>query len=210
MPISLKRCFDLILSGAGLVLSGPLWLVIAIAVKLQDGGPVFFSQDRVGYEGRIFRAFKFRSMVPDADRDSGPRQASHGDSRVTLVGRVLRATAMDELPQLWNIFVGDMSFVGPRPLRPGEIEATSDGHIVRLAEVPGYAERHAVRPGLTGLAQVYASRTLPSARKFRLDRLYVRRATFCLDFRLILRSFAISARGRWEAPERGNRRSRAV
>jgi lipopolysaccharide/colanic/teichoic acid biosynthesis glycosyltransferase len=210
MPISLKRCFDFALSGAGLVFSSPLWLVIAIAVKLQDGGPVFFPQDRVGYRGRVFRAFKFRSMIAEADRADGPRQAVHGDPRVTAVGRVLRATAMDELPQLWNIFVGDMSFVGPRPLRPGEVEATSDGRIVHLAEVPGYAERHAVRPGLTGLAQVYASRTLPSARKFRLDRLYVCRATFCLDLRLIVRSFAMSARGRWEAPERGSRRSRAV
>jgi lipopolysaccharide/colanic/teichoic acid biosynthesis glycosyltransferase len=210
MPISSKRCFDLALSGAGLVLSSPLWLSIALAVKLQDGGPVFFSQDRVGYQGRIFRAFKFRSMVTDADRAGGPRQAIHGDPRVTAVGRVLRATAMDELPQLWNIFVGDMSFVGPRPLRPGEIEARGDGQIVCLTDVPGYAERHAVRPGLTGLAQVYASRTLPSARKFRLDRLYVRRATFWLDVRLIARSFAISASGRWEASERGSRRSRAV
>lgn len=210
MPLSSKRCFDLALSGAGLVLSSPLWFVIALAVKLQDGGPVFFSQDRVGYQGRIFRAFKFRSMVPDADRARGPLQAVHGDPRVTPVGRVLRATAMDELPQLWNIFVGDMSFVGPRPLRPGEIEAMGEGRIVHLSDVPGYAERHAVRPGLTGLTQVYAPRTLPSTRKFRLDRLYVRRATFWLDFRLILRSFGISARGRWETPERGSRRSRAV
>src|SRR5688572_24700907 len=112
----MKRAFDLLLSGAGLVLSAPLWATFAAAIKLEDGGSIMFPQDRVGRHGRVFKALKFRSMVPDADRVAGPRQASENDPRVTRVGRLMRATAMDELPQLWNIFRGDMSFVGPRPL----------------------------------------------------------------------------------------------
>ncbi len=210
MSMSLKRLFDLALSGLGLVLSSPLWLAIALAVKLEDGGPVFFTQERVGYRGRVFRAMKFRSMVPDAERRTGPVQAIAGDPRVTRVGRILRATAMDELPQLWNIFIGDMSFVGPRPLRPDEIETAGDGTSIPLSAIPGYEARHAVRPGLTGLTQVYAPRDLPRARKFRLDRLYVRRAGFCLDLKLIVLSFWISGRGRWEDGDRKVRRPRAV
>ena len=153
---------------------------------------------------------KFRSMVPDAERRTGPVQAVAGDPRVTRIGRVLRATAMDELPQLWNIFIGDMSFVGPRPLRPDEIETAGDGTAIPLSAIPGYEARHAVRPGLTGLTQVYAPRDLPRAHKFRLDRLYVRRAGFCLDLKLIVLSFWISGRGRWEDGDRKVRRPRAV
>ena len=106
---------------------------------------------------------------------------------------------MDELPQLWNIFFGDMSFVGPRPLRPGEVEARGNGGLVALDEIPGYAERHLVRPGLTGLTQVYAPRDISRLSKFRLDRLYMKRANFCLDLRLIVLSFWITSRGEWEA-----------
>ena len=109
---------------------------------------------------------------------------------------------MDELPQLWNIFVGDMSFVGPRPLRPGEIEARGDGRLVRLDEIPGYAARHSVRPGLTGLTQVYAARDIDRARKFRLDRLYLKHAGFWFDLKLILVSFWITARGDWDRRDR--------
>ena len=117
-----KRMFDLAVSGVGLLISLPLWGVIAIAIKRDDGGPVFFRDLRVGQGGRLFRVLKFRTMVRDADSLFGPRQAIEDDPRVTRVGRLLRATAMDELPQLWNIFRREMSFVGPRALRPGEIE----------------------------------------------------------------------------------------
>jgi len=206
----MKRLFDIALAGVGLVLSSPFWLVIALAVKLEDGGPVFFPQERVGWHGRVFRALKFRSMRPDAEAATGPVQATSADPRVTRVGRLLRATAMDELPQLWNIFAGDMSFVGPRPLRPGEIETAGDGTLIPLSAIAGYEARHAVRPGLTGLAQVYAPRDLARVRKFRLDRLYVRRASFCLDLKLIVLSFWISGRGRWEQPDRKLRGPRAV
>jgi lipopolysaccharide/colanic/teichoic acid biosynthesis glycosyltransferase len=194
----IKRLFDIVLSGAGLIASSPLWAIIAAAVKLEDGGPVFFPQMRVGLGGRPFRALKFRSMVPDADRRFGLVQASEHDPRVTRIGRLLRATAMDELPQLWNIFVGDMSFVGPRPLVPGEVELRGDGTFVPLEAIAGYHERHSVRPGLTGLTQVYAPRDISRARKFKLDLLYLRRAGLGLDLKLIVLSFWITGRGRWE------------
>src|SRR3990172_7977331 len=165
-----KRLLDVLLSGCGLVLSAPLWGLFALAVKLEDRGPVFFAQDRVGLDREPFQALKFRSMVPDAEARVGALQATHGDPRVTRIGRLLRATAMDELPQLWNIFRGDMSFVGPRPLRPGEIEAGGNGGLEPLEAVPGFEARCLVRPGLTGVAQIYASRSLPRRHKFRYDR----------------------------------------
>jgi len=192
-----KRAFDAIVAGIGLVVSSPLWLLIAIAIKLEDQGPVFFVQQRIGRRGVPFTAYKFRSMTPDAGQ-AAPRQALERDPRITRVGALLRPTAMDELPQLWNIFKGDMSFVGPRPLMPGEIEVRGDGRDVPLSSVAGYEARHAVLPGLTGLAQIYAPRDVPRATKFRFDRLYARRAGFWLDLRLIVISFWISARGRWE------------
>jgi len=194
----IKRIFDASLAAAGLVLSSPLWLLIPIAIRLEDGGPVFFPQERVGLGGRVFAALKFRSMRPNAEALTGPVQATENDPRITRIGRVLRGTAMDELPQLVNILRGDMSFVGPRPLRPGEVDVRGDGQMMRLDEIPGYHERHGVRPGLTGLTQVYASRDISRTGKFRLDRLYLKRASFCLDLRLILLSFWITARGAWE------------
>ena len=199
--MSAKRTFDVALSGLGLILSSPLWLVIATLVKIESRGPVFFSQARVGERGRSFDALKFRSMIDDAERGVGPLQATENDPRVTRVGRLLRATAMDELPQLWNIFRGDMSFVGPRALRPDEIESEG-GQSVPLVDVPGFAERCSVQPGLTGIAQIYAPRDVTRRQKFRVDRLYIRRRSFALDLRLILVSFWITARGTWEARER--------
>jgi lipopolysaccharide/colanic/teichoic acid biosynthesis glycosyltransferase len=198
----IKRTFDCVLAGVGLVVSAPLWAAIAIAIKAQDRGPVLYRQARVGLGGRVFDALKFRSMVPDAESRTGPVQAVENDPRVTRVGRLLRATAMDELPQLWNIFVGDMSFVGPRPLRPGEVETSGDGRLVRLDEIPGYQARHSVRPGLTGLTQVYAPRDISRTSKFRLDRVYLKRAGFWLDLKLILLSFWITGRGEWEKRNR--------
>jgi lipopolysaccharide/colanic/teichoic acid biosynthesis glycosyltransferase len=194
-----KRALDVLLSSLGLLASAPLWLALAAIIKGEDGGPVFYSQERVGLAGRSFRALKFRSMRPDAEASTGAVQATAMDARVTRIGRVMRATAMDELPQLWNIMRGDMSFVGPRALRPGEIEADGDGRLVRLEDVPGFEHRIIVRPGLTGIAQVYARRDIPRRQKFRYDRLYVRRRSWLLDVRLILLSFWISVHGTWEA-----------
>lgn len=193
-----KRAFDALVAGAGLVLSLPIWAVIAAAVKLEDGGPIFYSQDRSGQHGRVFRVYKFRSMIPNAEARVGALQASAGDQRITRVGRWLRATAMDELPQLWSIVRGDMSFVGPRALRPGEIELVGDGRMVALEDVDGYAARSGVVPGLTGVAQIYAPRDVPRRQKFRYDRVYVRRQSFALDLRLIALSFWITCRGTWE------------
>lgn len=192
-----KRLLDVVLSGAGLIASSPLWLVIAALIKAEDGGPIFFSQERVGQGGQQFRALKFRSMKTDAEAH-GPMQSRKHDMRVTRIGRVLRATAMDELPQLWNIFQGDMSFVGPRALRPGEIEVNGRGTVERLEDVPGFLARCGVKPGLTGVAQIYAPRDVVRRHKFRYDALYIRRQSFLLDVRLILLSFWISFRGTWE------------
>lgn len=195
-----KRSFDAALAGLGLMLSLPLWLVLSVAIKLEDGGPVFYWQERVGCNGRRFKSWKFRSMVPDADRQL---QAKDHDPRITKVGRLLRNTAMDELPQLWNILAGDMSFVGPRALMPQEIEVNGNGELVPMEKIPGYAARHSVRPGLTGVAQIYASRDIPRRNKFRYDLLYIKAQTFWLDLRLIGVSFWITFRARWE--ERGEK-----
>lgn len=211
---SAKRLFDLVVSGIGMLASLPLWGTIAVAIKREDSGPIFFRDLRVGQGGQLFMALKFRTMVPDADSLFGPRQATEDDPRVTRVGRLLRATAMDELPQLWNIFVGEMSFVGPRALRPGEIEvrsarfnvqgstfngqpATGDA-VTPLEQIPGYWQRHVVPPGLTGIAQIFADRDIPSRQKFRYDLLYIRRRSFWLDVRLVAISFWVTFRGRWE------------
>jgi len=194
-----KRALDVALSGAGLLLSAPLWPVVAAAIKIESPGPVFFAQGRVGERGRVFDALKFRSMVHDAERLTGPQQASEDDPRVTRVGRLLRASALDELPQLWNIFRGDMSFVGPRALRPEEIDVNGAGVAVPLHQIPGFDERVSVPPGLTGVAQIYAPRDISRRQKFRLDRLYIRRRSFLLDVKLILLSFWITVRGSWES-----------
>ncbi len=198
----MKRAFDIALSGVGLVLSAPVWAVAATLIKLEDGGSVFYRQERVGMRGTTFTVLKFRSMIQDAERDHGPLQAVAGDPRVTRIGRLLRATAMDELPQLVNIFRGDMSFVGPRALRPGEIDAVGDGRVVAMEDIDGYEARTAVQPGLTGIAQIYAPRDVARRQKFRYDLVYVKRRSFWLDLRLILLSFWISLRGTWEQRER--------
>ena len=192
-----KRALDVALAGVGLM-SLPLWGVIAVAIKLDDGGPVFYSQERVGKQGRLFRSWKFRSMVSDSDVKFGPLQAGEKDHRVTRVGKILRATALDELPQLWNIVIGDMSFVGPRALLLQEIEVSGDGKPTPLSEIPGYELRHRVRPGLTGLAQVYAPRDVPRRQKFRYDLLYIHNQSLWLDLKLLVLSFWITFRGKWE------------
>jgi lipopolysaccharide/colanic/teichoic acid biosynthesis glycosyltransferase len=192
--MSAKRMFDVLLSGVGLVVSAPLWAGIAALIKWEDGGPVFYNQERSGVNGRTFVVRKFRSMIPDAEARTGPLQASEHDPRITRVGRLLRATAMDELPQLWN-----MSFTGPRALRPGEIEVLGSGREERLEDVPGFRHRSSVPPGLTGVAQIYAPRDIARRNKFRYDLLYVRRQSFGLDLRLIALSFWITFRGTWES-----------
>jgi lipopolysaccharide/colanic/teichoic acid biosynthesis glycosyltransferase len=197
-----KRALDVTLAAAGLVVSAPLWPIIAAAIKIDSRGPVFYAQRRVGEGGRPFTVVKFRSMILDAERDVGPLQMRAVDPRVTRVGRLLRTTAMDELPQLLNIVRGDMSFVGPRALRPEEIDADSASAPIPLTAIPGFWQRCTVPPGLTGIAQIYAPRDLSRRQKFRFDLLYVRRRSFVLDLRLILLSFWITLRGTWEHHEK--------
>lgn len=208
MSALIKRAFDIAVSAAGMLVFAPVAALIALGIKLEDGGPVLFTQERVGRHCRVFVAYKFRSMVVDAERLTGAVQAKVNDPRVTKIGRLLRATAFDELPQLWNIFRGEMSVVGPRPLRPGEADTTADGVMLPLSAIAGYETRHRVRPGLTGIAQVYAPRDLPRTGKFRYDLLYQRKAGLCLDLRLIVQSFWITARGRWEDRNRKRWRRR--
>jgi len=196
--VGAKRAFDMGLAGLGLVASAPVWAVIAALIKWEDGGPVFYDQERSGLHGQPFSVRKFRSMVPDAEARTGAVQATEHDPRVTRVGRLLRATAMDELPQLWNIFRGDMSFTGPRALRPGEIEVLGQREEL-LENVPGFTRRASVRPGLTGVAQIYAARDIARRNKFRYDLLYVKQQSFGLDLRLIALSFWITFRGTWES-----------
>jgi lipopolysaccharide/colanic/teichoic acid biosynthesis glycosyltransferase len=191
IELFLKRTFDVALSSVGLFISAPLWLLIAVLVKREDSGTVFYTQLRVGKNGTPFRVLKFRSMVVNAEKETGAVWAVQDDPRVTRVGRILRATAMDELPQLWNIFKGDMSFVGPRAERPDLVDKFAQA-------IPGYRDRFRVRPGLTGLAQVYGQYDTPAHHKLKYDRLYIRRASFCLDLKLILLSFLITFRGKWE------------
>ena len=198
----MKRLLDVTLSGIGLTLSSPLWLMFAAAIKLDDRGPVFHRQTRIGRGGQPFVVLKFRSMRVTGASADRLTQARESDPRITRVGRVLRATAADELPQLVSIFVGDMSFVGPRALMPEEIETSSNGRAIPMNEIPGYDMRITVAPGLTGLAQVYAARDIPRRSKFRYDKLYVSRQGFWLDVRLIAVSFWISARGAWETRDR--------
>ncbi len=191
---TLKRLLDLALAGCMLVCTAPAWLLVAIAIKLEDGGPVFFMQKRWGRGGSIFQVRKFRTMIQHA----GSRPAEEHDQRITRVGGILRACGMDELPQLLNIWSGEMSFVGPRALAVGEMVCDADGNQVSYETVPGFWDRLAVPPGLTSIATIYIPKDSPPRHKFRYDMLYIRRQSALTDLRLIMLSFWISFRGKWE------------
>jgi lipopolysaccharide/colanic/teichoic acid biosynthesis glycosyltransferase len=195
----LKRLFDITLSSLGLIGSAPLWFFFSLTIVIEDGLPIFYSQERVGKGGRIFRVIKFRSMIKDAEKTTGPVQAVEDDPRVTKTGRILRMTAMDELPQLINILKGDMSFVGPRALRPKEKEVHGNPGETNIEDIPGFRERLTVRPGLTGMAQVYLSTDSLRKEKFQYDLLYIKNQSFFFDLKLILLSFWITFRGKWES-----------
>jgi len=194
----LKRSVDIFLSAIMLILSVPVFIPIALAIKLEDGGPIFYGQERWGRNGTRFKVLKFRTMATDADQKFGIRPAEENDPRVTEVGRVLRAMGLDELPQVLNIFRGEMSFVGPRSLAIGEIVTDAKGRVVKYEDIPGFRERLCVRPGLTGLATIYIPKDAAPRHKFRVDLLYARKRSIWLDLRLILVSFWISFRGNWE------------
>jgi len=192
-----KRLFDAVLSLLGLLILLPLWFLIGLSILLEDGAPVLLLQERTGRGGRVFKLFKFRSMRQGADDVRVIEDRQH-DLRVTWVGRILRATALDELPQLLNILKGDMSFVGPRAL-PLLIEDQEKFRYRSIQEIEGYAVRSMVRPGLTGVAQIFARKDLGRRQKFRYDLLYLKRWSFGLDLRLVALSIWITVRGNWEA-----------
>ncbi|TET82897.1 MAG: sugar transferase [Anaerolineales bacterium] len=185
-----KRMFDLGLSLLGLIVSAPIWMIISLLIWLEDPGPLVFIKNSVGMGGVNFHQFKFRTMVRDAEINTGPIMASEEDERVLLIGRLIRKTALDELPQLLNILRGDMSFVGPRPQRTIIVHAY-------LKEMPEFAERHRIRPGLSGLAQVAGSYYITPRQKLRYDRLYVRYASLGFDIKLIILAFLLVFWLRW-------------
>jgi sugar transferase (PEP-CTERM system associated) len=177
-----KRMLDLSFSVLGAVLSAPLMVLTAIAIRLDSAGPILYSQPRVGENGRVFRVYKFRSMRTDAERGGTPVWASDGDDRVTRVGRFIRTTRLDELPQFWNVMRGDMSFVGPRPERPFFVDQLA-------REIPFYLQRHAVKPGLTGWAQVkyqYGSSVEDATEKLRYDLYYIKHLSIFFDLTIVL------------------------
>ena len=194
----LKRSFDFILASLALVISSPLWLIFAIAIKMEDGGPVFFRQKRWGKDKKPISVYKFRTMVVDADKKFPGIQASEDDPRITRVGRLLRATSLDEMPQILNIWIGEMSWVGPRVLPINEVQIKEANGFLPDEAMPGFDIRCRVRPGLTGVAQVYAPRDVPRRHKFRYDVIYIQNQSLWLDLKLIAMSLWISLRGKWE------------
>jgi len=177
-----KRTLDLALSIIGVLLGAPLMALTALAVKLDSRGPALYSQERVGENGRVFTVFKFRSMRTDAEQAGRPIWAKDQDDRITRVGRFIRRTRLDELPQLWNVMRGDMSFVGPRPERPFFVEQLA-------REIPFYIQRHAVKPGLTGWAQVkyqYGSSIEDAMEKLRYDLYYIKHLSIVFDLTIVL------------------------
>lgn len=185
----------------GLLFFLPLWITIAVTIFLENGLPIFFYQNRVGRNAQQFRAIKFRTMKHNPDKAHLDIDLEH-DPRVTKFGKVLRATALDELPQLINIFKGDMSFVGPRAL-PLWIEDDEIKKYKDLTEVPGFQERATVKPGLTGISQIHAPKNASREEKFKYDIEYVKKMNFWLDLKLIFLSVWITLRGSWE--KRGNK-----
>jgi lipopolysaccharide/colanic/teichoic acid biosynthesis glycosyltransferase len=177
-----KRAYDVVVSTALLVVLAVPMAVIAAALLLSSGRPVLYGQERVGRGGRPFTMWKFRTMRVDAERETGPVWASRRDARRTPVGRVLRALSLDELPQLWNVLVGDMSIVGPRPERPPFVEAFSDG-------IATYRHRHRIRPGITGLAQVRGLRGDTALEpRVEADNRYIEHWSLLLDVGITLRT----------------------
>jgi len=174
-----KRTFDIVLAGGGLVVALPLLALIALAVKATSPGPILYSQERIGRDGQVFRIYKFRTMRVDAER-SGPGWTVKDDPRRTPLGAFLRRTSLDELPQLWNVLVGEMSLVGPRPERPVYVERFSQ-------DIPKYLDRHLVKTGITGWAQIHGLRGDTSiAERVRYDLYYIENWSLLLDVRIVL------------------------
>ena len=175
----MKRAEDLIIATLMLIVFSPIFVLAAVGIKCTDRGPVFYKQERLTKDGKHFMIYKFRTMVVDAEKMSGPVLASERDPRILPIGKILRATRMDELPQILNILKGEMSLVGPRPERP-ELAAEIE------REIPEFRYRLKVKAGLTGFAQVYGKYNTNSYDKLKLDLMYIRKYSLMLDLKLIL------------------------
>ena len=187
----IKRIFDSIAVFAGAIVLSPLLLLAALLVKLTSRGPIIYSQVRVGKDGRLFKIYKFRTMKVDAEKETGPVWAAADDNRLTPIGGFLRKAHIDELPQLFNIFKGEMSLIGPRPERPVFVEKFKK-------EIPGYEKRLDVKPGITGLAQVwhcYDETIEDVKKKLKYDLLYVRKICLWADFNIAMRTFRVVLTG---------------
>lgn len=180
----LKRSMDLVLSTLALIIASPIMLGIAIAIKAEDGGPVFYKQDRLTINNREFKILKFRSMIVDAEKLTGEVLAGDNDPRITKVGKFIRATRLDELPQIINIFLGDMSIVGPRPERKSFVDEFCQ-------EMPEFAYRTRVKGGLTGYAQVYGKYNTTPYDKLRFDLMYIENYSLLLDLKLMILTLRI-------------------
>ena len=179
-----KRAMDIILSGLALIVFSPIFLITALAIKIEDHGPVFFKQERVTKDGKHFMILKFRSMIVDAEKDGRPHPAGEKDDRITKVGNIIRACRVDELPQLFNIFAGDMSIVGPRPERYE--------HVIKYTQdIPEFKFREKVKGGLTGYAQVYGKYNTSALDKLKLDLTYIANYSVLLDFQIIFETIKI-------------------
>ena len=175
----MKRAEDLLIATLMLLVFSPIFVLAAVGIKCTDRGPVFYKQERLTKDGKHFMIYKFRTMVVDAEKMSGPVLASEQDPRILPIGKILRATRMDELPQILNILKGEMSLVGPRPERP-ELAAEIE------REIPEFRYRLKVKAGLTGFAQVYGKYNTNSYDKLKLDLMYIRKYSLMLDLKLIL------------------------
>ena len=181
---SLKRILDVTVALTGFLLALPLMILTAIAIKIFDPGPIFYSQERAGRYEKPFRVYKFRTMRVDAEKLSGPMLAQENDPRITRLGAFLRAVRLDELPQIWNVLVGDMSIVGPRPERPFFVEKFKE-------EIPEYVYRMNVKPGITGLAQVYGKYNTTAYDKLIYDLVYIQNAGLRTDLTIIIQTVRV-------------------
>jgi sugar transferase (PEP-CTERM system associated) len=184
---TVKRFFDVMTSAVLVLVTLPIMILTALCIYLEDRGPVFYRQERVGQGGRVFTIFKFRSMRNDAERDGQPRWAGAGDNRTTIVGRIIRKLRIDELPQILNVLRGDMSFVGPRPERPFFVEQLG-------SKIPYYGARHSIKPGITGWAQVrypYGASLDDAVEKLQYDLYYVKNHTLFLDIMVLIETVQV-------------------
>ena len=172
-----------------------LWATIPLAIWLNDRGPIFYAQTRLGKEGKPFKLYKFRSMIPDAERVTGAVLAGKDDQRITPIGKILRKRALDELPQVINMWKGDISLVGPRPERPELLEGI-------ILSVPNYKDRLKVKPGLTGVAQIYGRYATRPRHKLMLDKIYMKSMSPCLDVKLLVLSVTLTLKAKWQELER--------